>query len=388
MLIALVADSHYDERSRFAECIRLHNWIAEDAKARGVTLTLHAGDLYERKSTPLERQAAAAWVQQMAALGPFVIGRGNHDAVDDLPLLEKLETTHPVFVYERAGLCEHLALSHGIAIAVLGWPQRAHLHAALEAAGVKDASHEMVENAAGEALRAVLRGLGDKLAQWDCPKILLAHAMVRGSKVSTGQPLVGCDFEIGLEDLALARADAYLLGHIHYGQAWKIGDAPCIYPGSPRRKDFGEIEPKGYTLIDVDEHGIIACEFVEVPATPMIHVETNWTGETFDGGWEQLDTIEGAEVRFRYHVTSDQRDAAAGAAAVAREWLLKRAVVVKVEEVVETTTRSRTPEVAAAVTLADKLQCLWRARGFDPGERREALLAKLSTVEEEARNAA
>src|SRR6185436_749582 len=97
-LLAHVADSHFYEHSRFEECIRLHNWIAEDAKARGVELTVHAGDVYERKSTPLERQAAAAWFQLMAALGPVVVARGNHDAIDDLPLLERLETLHPIEV--------------------------------------------------------------------------------------------------------------------------------------------------------------------------------------------------------------------------------------------------------------------------------------------------
>lgn len=385
MLIALVADSHFDERSRFEECIRLHDWIAEDAKSRGVELTLHAGDVYERKSTPLERQAAAAWFQKMAVLGPVVVARGNHDAIDDLPLLERLETDNPIDVFERAGLFAWPS----VAIAVLGWPQRGHLQAALGGAGV--VSHELVEQAAGDALRAVLRGLGDRMADFKGPKILLAHAMVRGSVTSTGQPLVGCDFELGLEDLALANADAYLLGHIHKGQAWKIGDAPCIYPGSPRRTAFGELEPKGYTIVDVDEHGVIGCEFVEVPATPMVHLEATWQDGLFEGTHTDVVHAEhrGAELRFRYHVPSDQRDAAAAAAAQFRGELLELgAASVKIEEVVASSTRARNPEIAAATTLASKVEALWNAQKFEPGDRRDALLAKVAAVEEEARNAA
>jgi exonuclease SbcD len=98
---------------------------------------------------------------------------------------------------------------------------------------------------------------------------------VRGSVTSTGQPLVGCDLEVGLEDLALVQADAYLLGHIHKGQAWEIAGAPCVYPGSPRRTSFGESEAKGYTIVTVEGHAA-TTEFVELPTTPMLHFSGLW----------------------------------------------------------------------------------------------------------------
>jgi exonuclease SbcD len=377
--VALVADSHFDEHSRFEECIRLHDWIADDAAARGVTLTLHAGDVYEKKSSPLERQAAAAWFQRMATLGVVVVGRGNHDAIDDLPLLERLETDHPIDVYERAGV----VVWNGVAIAVLGWPQRGHLQAALGGAGV--VSHELVEAAAGDALRAVFRGFAAKWADHKGPKLLLAHAMVRGSVTSTGQPLVGCDFEIGLDDLGLANADAYLLGHIHKGQSWKIGDAPVIYPGSPRRTAFGESEAKGYVVLELDEHGVIGCEFVEAPATPMVHLEARWEGPdaAFCRNIPTGDFENGAEIRLRYETASDARDAARAAAEQVRQVLLERgAVHVKVEEVVIAETRARSPEIAAAARLDEKLAALWAAKNFEPGERRSPLLAKAHQLEE------
>ena len=55
MQVAILADSHFDEHSRFAECVRVHDWIADDIAARDVDLVLHAGDLYYRKSSPPER---------------------------------------------------------------------------------------------------------------------------------------------------------------------------------------------------------------------------------------------------------------------------------------------------------------------------------------------
>ena len=86
MRIAIVADSHFDEHSRFDECIRLHTWIADDARARGVDVVLHAGDVFERKSTPAERNAFAAWVTLIASFAPIVIVRGTTTRFGDLQI--------------------------------------------------------------------------------------------------------------------------------------------------------------------------------------------------------------------------------------------------------------------------------------------------------------
>ncbi len=98
--------------------------------------------------------------------------------------------------------------------------------------------------------------------------------------------------------------------------------------------------------------------------------------------------VAGAEVRLRYHVATDQREAARAAADALRDQLIAAgAVHVKVEEVVEAKTRARTLEVAQAPTLADKLAALWRAQGFDPGDRRDALIGKALQIEEGSRAA-
>jgi len=373
MRVAVIADSHFDEHSRFEETIRLHAWIAEDLRVRGVDAVIHTGDVYERKSTPLERQAVASWVRQIADFAPMLIIRGNHDAVDDLPLLARLSTKHPVTVEQEAGV--HAV--GGVAVAALSWPRKAALLAASGADG-----KEVGEAIAGDALRSVLRGLGEQLGMVG-PRLFAAHAMVRGSVTSTGQPLVGCDMELGLEDLALVRADAYALGHIHKGQRWDIDGAPVVYPGSPRRTAFGELEPKGYTLLEWTDALAVLETFVPVPATEMIQVEATWTDGGFDGDYKLAAEHEGAEVRFRYRVASDKRDAAKSAAAAWKEELLGFGVAsVKVEEVVATEQRARSPEVAAARTLEGKLDAYWASKGFDPAKRRDALLAKAHALEE------
>jgi DNA repair exonuclease SbcCD nuclease subunit len=261
MRIAIVADSHFDEHSRFEECIRLHEWIRVDAHARGCSALLHAGDLFERRSTARERAAVADWVRDCAITMDVVIVRGNHDQLEEHDIWPQLRTTRGVYATDATGF----AVVGGAMIAMMAWPRKANV----EAAG----------GDAREAMRATLRGLGDLLATHDGPRILLAHAMVRGSRTSTGQELIGSELEIGLEDLALARADLYALGHIHAHQSWDVAGAPAIYPGSPRRANFGELEAKGYVVAQFEGRELIEWEFVHTPATRMVHLEAYWDGE-------------------------------------------------------------------------------------------------------------
>lgn len=378
MKIAIIADSHFDQHSRFDECVRVHQWIAQDCADRKVDLVLHSGDVYERKSTPLERAAAAEFFQQLALTAPVVVVRGNHDSLDDLPLLERLETAHPITVVESA----RMVRAGGAQIACLGWPQKASVLAAAAAEG-----REAGEQAAAAALRHVLRGL-DALFEGPGPRLFLAHAMVRGSVTSTGQPLVGCDLELGLDDLALVDAQAFLLGHIHMPQQWMIGTAPVIYPGSPRRTAFGEIEDKGYVVVEFGACGeLVSVERVPTPSNAMLHLTAEWADGALVLVAPEADQVAyGAEIRLRYRVPSDEREAARAAAQQIRDLLIgKGALLVKVEEEVVTTSRSRTPEIAAAITLADKLGALWGGQKNGPAiERRPRLLSKVVELEEEA----
>jgi len=376
MKIAIVADSHFDEHSRFEECCSLHSWIEADATGRGCELMLHAGDLFERRSTPRERVMVAEWICDVAQSMPVIVVRGNHDQLEEHDLLPSLRSRHPIRVHDATGI----DVVAGVAVASLAWPRKAFL----DASGL----------GSGDAMRSVLRGLGDQLAQHDGPRVLLAHAMVRGSRTSTGQELIGCELELGLEDLALARADLYALGHIHRHQNWDVAGAPAIYPGSPRRANFGELEPKGYVVAEFDGRSLVGWEFVETPATRMLHLEAEWfcdhiglpgdvvvpAGLTED--WKRED-VAGAEVRLRYRVEADHRDAARRAAQEVADALRARgAVTIKVEEQVIATTRARAPEVARAVTTLAKLEALWTSRGerLDPA-RAEALASKLWIIE-------
>ncbi len=369
--IAIVADSHFDAGSRFDECVRVHRWIAEDMRERGVQLVLHSGDVFERKSNPVERAAVADWLQSVAYFAPVVMVRGNHDVGRDLALFSRLDTRHPVIVEERAGL-HHIA---GVDVCCLAWPQAAQLRAAWPDVDPSD------------ALRMVLRGFGSEPRE--SPRVLLAHAMVTGSRTSHGQPLVGHDMELGLADLALARADLVALGHIHMPQQWEAADGPVVYPGSPRRTSYGEVEEKGYVLAEIGADWQVAWVRIPTPCAPM---------HLIDGVMEDAECsetgadirclrvsrnpddaeIRDAEIRLRYRVRSDERDAArVEADGWRKSWLGRGAADVKVEEEVIATATARAPEIAAATTIDEKLAALWRARRDEPGPERAARLIEM-----------
>jgi DNA repair exonuclease SbcCD nuclease subunit len=382
------ADHHFDEHKRFDECVRIHDWCVDLARREKVGLVLSAGDLYERASTPLERREASGHVIAMTELAPMGIAKGNHDKLLDCQLLGRLHTKHPVIVEEAAAV-HSIA---GAAVALVAWPDRASIAASLrERGGAMPA--ESVDGAAREAFRAVLLHLANELEgldfHGDTPRIGCGHFMVDGSVVSTGQPLLGMPLNLGLSDLALLRAPLVVCGHIHKAQEWGFGESRILYPGSPFRTDFGQLEQKSVVLATYEGARLVDVQFVPTPATPMVHLDLTWTraGAFFLDCGRQLHENEllaiedGAEVRVRYEVDADQRDAAKAAVRdVVRLLLAQGALSAKDEEVVIPTTRARAPEIAAAPTLVGKLEALARTRGE---ELPEGVRAKVVTLEEE-----
>lgn len=379
-------DHHFEEDSRFAECIRVHGWMVDQARERKVDLFLSGGDVFERASTPAEREAVADWLTAMASVCPVVIAKGNHDRPLDAALMRRLRTKHPILVEEQAAV--HVVA--GVAVAAVAWPDRSRL---LAEAGNQRAA----DDAMRVALQAVLRGLGDQLAAHQGPRILLGHFMCDGAETSTGQPLLGQPIRVGLDDLALARAHLILMSHIHMYQRWDCSGAPALYMGSPYRTTFGQLETKSVTVAEFDGERLMNLEQLETPATRMLQIEEEWgtppgssAGDCWMRGLDGFsqDTIRGAEVRLRLFMPSDKREAARASAEQVERYLLEcGAVSVKREDQVIADKRSRAPEVALATTAAGKLEAFWKSKGFEPGERRPSLLGKAQQLEDKFRNA-
>jgi DNA repair exonuclease SbcCD nuclease subunit len=388
MKLMASGDHHFDEHSRFDECVRVHRWIADEVALRKPDVFLSGGDIYERASTPVERAAVADWLGAVAETCPVLIAKGNHDRPWDCALLGRLRTKHPVIVEEGARV-------HRIgdaAIAAVAWPNKASV-AAMVGGPI---ATEALDDVTKQALRNVLSGLGAELAAHDGPRVLLMHAMASGAVTSLGQPMIGGELALGLEDLGLARPALTVLSHIHMPQEWAWNGAPVVYCGSPIRTAFGECEEKSVLVAEFDGARLVGWERVATPARPMLLVEGEYVAEerAVSDEWGvgvdraglhtgPVGDVAGAEIRLRYRVELDQRDAAKIAAAELRaQWIERGAVAVKVEEEVVATTRARAPEVAKAVTIPEKLHAFWESRGVELDGTREArVLSRLAEIE-------
>jgi hypothetical protein len=383
MRVLVSGDHHFDETRRFDECLQVHQWMVDMARIHKVDAFLSGGDIYERASTPRERDAVSSWLVKMADVCPVVIARGNHDRQLDCQIMAKLQSRHSIIVEESCGV--HYV--GDLAIAVVAWPERARILQLAAASG--DDPDAVMQDALGW----LFRGLAQELAAHEGPKVVLGHFMVDGSETSTGQPLIGQPIRVSLEQFDLLNADMVLMGHIHKPQDWQttVGLTPVIYTGSPYRTSFGEAEQKSVVLADFSPDLVLPHYLrLPTPCRAMHLVTETWTTHAgFGSGVEAHltpDAVSGSEIRFRYNVPSDQRLAARETAQEwADVWTRWGAVYVKLEEVVQTTSEARAPEVALAVGLADKLAALWKARNTIPEPaRQERLLTMAGELEREA----
>jgi DNA repair exonuclease SbcCD nuclease subunit len=407
MRLLCSADHHIDTRSkRWATCQQAHEWIVEVVRSEGIDLFLSGGDVYDGPSSPADREYAADFFVRISEQCQVVIAKGNHDERRDCELLSKLGTRQPIHVEERAGVVR----VRGAAIGVMAWPERGGIIASQMRLAGDDSGSNMsqsqlerqfgrdhVENTVRDALQAVLRGLGSQMAEEDWrPRILLGHLMVDGSITSTGQTLIGSPMNVSLGELALAGAQLGILGHIHMAQVFDVSGAPHHYTGNPFRTDYGQLEEKGALIAEFDDATgqLLSTQFIESPCPKMEHVELWWGGSgdfytTAALEYEYLTCaadLGNTELRLRYHVPVDCREAAARRAAeIATEMSQAGAVSVKVEPITVATLRARAPEVARAHSINDKLMEYWKSIGFEPGARRGSLLAKATELEEQVR---
>ena len=382
--VVFIIDMHLRMMSRWLKTRRIMDWcVAEYAEIQPDVIVL-GDDLFHERPTVDELRAAAEWLRALADIAPVVGVVGNHDVPGVGRVLSLVKARHPILIVERPGL--HVVA--GIEFALLPWPRKAELLALLGDAGSQEA-----RNVGAELLLDVVRGFGTTSTH-DGPRCFVGHVQLRGAKVSTGQPLApGADFELGLEDLSLARCWAYLLGHIHLPADFEIAvpgalsrGAPCLMGGSFRRTAYGEVEEKSLVVVDFNRDSWATARRIPIPCQLMLLLEAEWTGEQWDRDpYPPLDQLSGSDIRFRYRYPKDQADAAHHAAESLRAGLLADgADAVKLDPQVIPGGDARAPEVAKARTVGEKLAALWKARGTTPDENRQTrLLEKASLLDTE-----
>ncbi len=379
MIVAHTADLHLDERApheSLAEQVDRLVWVGEDARDSGASLMLCAGDVFERASTPAERNAAILVFVRWASLFPVVVVYGNHDRPGDLDYLGVLSTDYPIYVLDRPDIIKPTNLH--CQVACLPWPRKSWL------AGRVDAGTDLSELATA-AMRVILTGFAANLGEPESrfgPAVLLGHLEIGSALTDSGQPMAGiAEAVLSEQDLRMVGADYYALGHIHKRQ---ILDGDIVYAGSPRQTTFGEDPGKGYTLADFDSPSYPEVLHKVAPGRDLHTVVAVWDGGDLVvdvGEYGIKQAREGTAIRIVYECDESNRQDAQAQAEQAREVLLKAgARSVKLDPKVKATHRVRSEAIREAKTHEDRLRALWDARGSTP-ERADPILAKLGTLE-------
>ena len=338
------------------------------------------GDLNHRRMTIDDENWLAGRLHSMAELAPVVICTGNHDVPGDLDIFKQLRTKHSVSVVTSPQVLTVCTAGSNVmaSIFVLPYPTKGGL--VQMGADNRDADG---------MLDAIISNGAIELEQQEGHiQFAIGHVNVRGSVASTGQPQIGKEIELTAGHLGHLRGPV-LLNHIHKAQLVHHAS----YAGSLCRLDWGEVEPKSFTVVRFTQNDTATGwrfdshrEPIDVP--PMYHVEGDvnlalklawpvsgyftWNIKAGPEG-EHLEAptcangppFTGCDVRVRYRFPASQRDTVDVAAIRAPFEGARRLVL---EPIAVPDTGLRSPEVANAVGLRDKVNAWAHEFYRHPGE--------------------
>jgi hypothetical protein len=334
-----------------------------------LALWLQAGDLFDQRSSVDDRNAIAERFQRMAARAPIVCVEGNHGVPGDSLIFSRLAAAWPIYVVvSPRTLRVPLPTGATAIVGCLPYPARSGLIAA-------GASAADTQQAGGAALGDILQGLAAEIEDGvmrcgDLP-LFLGHINVAGATLSNFQPSIGREIEISRETLQLLGPFPKILGHVHKPQ--QFDSAQAWYCGSVAPCNFGELEEKRFLLVEYfDDRARLPPSVTSVPIqTPALyHVEGEFTREygftwraTRGPGGEMEgapSTWDGCEVRVRFRFPASERSIVAEDVVRAQ---FAGAARLELEPVAIPDRGLRSEEVAAAKTLAEKIDAWSRANG-------------------------
>ena len=349
---------------------RLASWdqVIEDGLALkgGVSCWLHAGDVFDAKSSIQDRIDAADRLQRMAAVAPVLVLHGNeaHCVPGDIAIFKRLSAKWPIVVAEAADVIEiELATGGAASVFALAYPQKS-LFVSL---GIPP---DQIAIEAEKALGVLFMDAAAKLEtarKRGRVTFMACHGTIAGSRISTGQPMIG--HEISISPLHLARLGPILkvFGHIHLPQECH----GAVYVGSGSRLSWGETEAKRFLIVDIADDSTSVYQSRPLMCPPRYHIEARLTRDAFDwkctkgpdGPTDEPPTSwVGCDARCRFRYAAAERDVLAGAKArIAAQFLGVRRL--DLEPIAISTREVRAPEVVSAVGLDDKLKAWARLSG-------------------------
>jgi DNA repair protein SbcD/Mre11 len=309
--------------------------LVEVVESEKVDLVLLAGDVYDRALPPVDavRLADEAFARLAAGRARTVVTSGNHDSAQRLGFGSRLIDHAGLHLRTDSAVVASPVLledEHG-PVAVYGIPYL-DPESLREPWALPARSHQA---ALTEAMARVRADLDGRAADSRVRSVVVAHAFVAGGEPSDSERDISVGGISRVSSGLFAGVDYVALGHLHGAQ--QLSDE-IRYSGSPLAYSFSEADQvKGTWLIDLDESGLAASEFVPAPvprrlrrlhgeleallADPSLEgAETAWVQVTLTDDLRPPRAMEQLRQRFPHTlvVTFEPTVAAAPAVPVAR----------------------------------------------------------------------
>lgn len=370
--IAHLADLHFsNKQEKLDEMIRCGAFALQSLRDECPDLIMLAGDSCDEHDGPIRidsdtARAAIQFVLACADIAPvaIVLGTPSHDRKTP-ELFRFLRGKHPVYVADKIemvqlsdyGFEQYEERSNAMActkavLTFLPSPDKARIIGTYGGT-----SKQLTTMSAKEVLHDALAYIGEvnKNIPAGVPRVVIGHGMITGATYSTGAVSTGEDLEYSIHDLNLTNADYKAFGHVHKYQEFP---GNIVYSGSLGRLNYGEVEAKGFVMVEFDGNDVISKRFIETPARRFVFLETSWE----DGGLptieakvvEGLSECNGADVRLRYSIPEEERHS------INRQEIIDRftaagARIVKVEPSIIPKIRQRAAGISNITTLPDKI---------------------------------
>jgi DNA repair exonuclease SbcCD nuclease subunit len=296
MKILHTADWHID--ANIIEAGRVLQFMVGEASVIQPDLTVISGDMFNSADVRLDTDAARLAMMIVTKLAEYsrhgviiLIGTPSHDG-NAAKIFEGLNKVI-VADYPNSIIYDVIDQDYkSFVVSVMPQPTKQYLES-VASGDIEDVNQKMLG-----ALNSIFTGFGSAAAQYEGPHICLGHFSVRGAKISPTQQMMGYDIEMSTDQLALANADLWCLGHIHHAQEVS---RLVYYSGSPYRVDFGERESdKGFYVHSIDRDQAdrkyyVGSEFIKTPAATMAKKAYDVTGGLEDPDEIHYDKVEIAD---------------------------------------------------------------------------------------------
>lgn len=312
-----LGDLHIDHDPKFKNKIKSSlDQVISYCQEIKINAVIIPGDIWHRKQSYSNLSGvpfALEFFHKLARLVDFVfITKGNHDDLGSIELLHQIDKN--VYAYEypvvlavgsygaidilRPSLVNHSVENTDYIVTLVPYPTKASLL-------IEDSIDNNNANFL-DKFEQIFEHIGDILSDYNCPAILGFHGNISGSRLSTGQTLMGQDIIVSPSTLEKAKQDYYALNHIHLYQEIKPN---MFYAGGVANFNWGETEPKSFQVVTFEDNEMKVERIMLTSARPMVTIDAELINGEFV--WDKSllnEETKNAEFRFRCKVKENERN--------------------------------------------------------------------------------